>query len=193
MESTCSRTQPQRNLIREGGAKTMKSIHIFVTALALAVCCAPALAQHGHPGGMGGGMGGGASMNHGASDHAANARNNMSASHGQTMNDILTRNTQLAGKIQHLTGMSAQQACTGFKNLGQCVAAAHVSKNLRISFDCLKSDMTGTAPQGTSCPAGTGTKSMSLGKAIQTLDPTADQKAESKKGQTEAQQDIKSS
>jgi hypothetical protein len=39
----------------------------------------------------------------------------------------------------------AQQSCSGFKNLGQCVAAAHVSKNLGIGFACLKSDMTGTA------------------------------------------------
>ena len=47
----------------------MKSIHIFVTALALAVCCAPALAQHGHPGGMGGGMGGGKEYSLGTQSH----------------------------------------------------------------------------------------------------------------------------
>jgi hypothetical protein len=53
--------------------------------------------------------------------------------------------------------------------------------------------LTGAAPLSISkCQAGTGTKSMSLGKAIQTLDPQADHKAESKKGETEAQQDIKS-
>jgi len=114
------------------------------------------------------------------------------STHKMNVDGILSKNPAIGDKIQSLTGMPASQACTGFKNLGQCVAAAHVSKNLRISFDCLKSDMTGTAPQGTSCPAGTGTKSMSLGKAIQTLDPTADQKAESKKGQTEAKQDMKS-
>jgi len=34
---------------------------------------------------------------------------------------------------------------------------------------------------------------MSLGKAIQTLDPHADPKSESKKGETEAQQDLKNS
>ncbi len=73
----------------------------------------------------------------------------------------------------------------------QCVAAAHVSKNLGISFGCLKSDVTGQASQGTSCPTGTGTKSMSLGKAIQTLDPRADQKAESKKGESQATKDLK--
>src|SRR5258708_15038202 len=103
---------------------------------------------------------------------------------------MLGKNPGMGDKIKSFTGMPASQACTGFKNLGQCVAAAHVSKNLGISFDCLRSDMTGTAPQSTSCPAGTGTKSMSLGKAIQKLDPTADQKSESKRGETEAQRDM---
>ena len=90
--------------------------------------------------------------------------------------------------------MPAQQACDGFKNLGQCVAAAHVSKNLGISFVCMKSDMTGQAPQsGSNCPTGTGTKSMSLGKAIQTLDPNANSKTETKKGTQQANQDLKPS
>jgi hypothetical protein len=88
------------------------------------------------------------------------------SAHGKTMDEILSKNTRLSGKIQSLTGMSAQQACSGFKNLGQCVAAARVGKNFGISFGCLKSDVTGQTSQGTSCPAGTGTKSMSLGKAI---------------------------
>src|SRR5207245_11760431 len=88
----------------------------------------------------------------------------------------------------------AQQACDGFKNLGQCVAAAHVSKNLGISFACMKSDMTGQeAPSGSNCPTGTGRKSMSLGKAIQTLDPNANSKTEAKKGTQQANQDLKPS
>jgi hypothetical protein len=169
----------------------MKSTSIFVFALAVVVYCSPALAQHGHAGGMGGNMGGG--MGHGAADHNANT-GSMSASHGQTMDQILTRNTTLAGKIQTLTGMSAQQACTGFKNLGQCVAAAHVSKNLSISFACLQADMTGSVPaNSTSCPAGTGTKSMTLGKSIQALSPTADSKAAAKKATKQADQDINES
>jgi hypothetical protein len=108
------------------------------------------------------------------------------------MDQLLTQNTKLSDKISSLTGESAQQSCTGFKNLGQCVAAAHVSKNLGISFDCLKSDMTGAAPASTStCPAGTGTKSMSLGKSIQTLSPTTNSNTEAKKGQQQANQDLK--
>jgi hypothetical protein len=175
----------------------MKSTYIFVLAMAVALYCAPALAQHGHSGGMGGGMGpGSTSMGHGAG-HNASATNSTSAAHGKTMDQILTKNTQLSGKIQTLTGMSAQQACSGFKNLGQCVAAAHVSKNLGISFACLKADMTATAaPQGSSCPAtttATKSRSMSLGQAIQTLSPNANSKTEAKKGQKQADQDIKDS
>ncbi len=176
----------------------MKFMNMFGLALAITLYCAPAMAQHGHPGGIGGGMGGGAgSMGHGAVDHNAKT-NNLSTSHGQTMVQILTRNTKLAGKIQGLTGMSAQQACAGFKNLGQCVAAAHVSKNLDISFACLKSDMTGQTPaKGSNCPVGTTSaaagKAMSLGKSIRTLRPTADSTSESKKATKQADQDINES
>ncbi len=171
----------------------MKMTQIVMLSLAVALYATAALAQHAHSGGMGSTMSGnaGSGMSHN-SGSGRTKTNSSGSTHQPTVNDILTKNSAISGKIQTLTGMSATQACAGFKNLGQCVAAAHVSKNLRISFDCLKSDMTGTAPQGTSCPAGTGTKSMSLGKAIQTLDPTADQKAESKKGQTEAKQDMES-
>jgi len=172
----------------------MKMTQIVMLSLAVALYATAALAQHAHSGGMGSTMSGnaGSGMSHN-SGSGRTKTNSSGSTHQPTVNDILTKNSAISGKIQTLTGMSATQACAGFKNLGQCVAAAHVSKNLHISFDCLRSDMTGIAPQGTSCPAGTGTKSMSLGKAIQTLDPTADQKAESKKGETEAQRDIKSS
>ena len=164
----------------------MKTTKIATLSLAVLLCATTmALAQH-NAGSTGHGM---ASGNHGTAKLASSG--STSTAHGKTMNQILSKNTRLSGKIQSLTGMPAQQACSGFKNLGQCVAAAHVSKNLGISFGCMKSDMTGQAAQGTSCPAGTGTKSMSLGKAIQTLDPKANQKAESKKGENQATKDLK--
>jgi len=164
----------------------MKITTIIVLAFAVALYCVPAIAQHGH-------MGGG-SMGHSSSmSHNSGVSNGPSAAQGKTMDQILTKNTQLSGKIQTLTGMNAQQACSGFKNLGQCVAAAHVSKNLGLNFSCLKSAMTGTAaPSGTSCgtSANTSSKSMSLGKAIQTLSPTANSKAESKKATKQADRDL---
>lgn len=61
----------------------------------------------------------------------------------------LTKNTALSSKLttrlqaEGYTG-SVYQAAYGFKNLGQFVAATNVSKNLGISFEQLKLQMTGT-------------------------------------------------
>ena len=108
------------------------------------------------------------------------------------MTQKLTDNTKLADKISKLTGMSATSACQGFKNLGQCVAAAHVAKNLNIpgGFTALKDKMLGISPNGTSTAT---SKPMSLGKAIQALDPSASAKAEIGKAKRQADQDIKDS
>jgi hypothetical protein len=59
---------------------------------------------------------------------------------------VLSHNTAIAGKIQALTGQDAQAACAGFKNLGQCVAAALAAKDLAIpgGFDALKGKVTGS-------------------------------------------------
>ena len=173
----------------------MKKLNALALALAVGLCLVPVFAQHGHAGGAGGGaMGMGSSHANGAaSDHGTgSSTGSTSAVHGKAMSDLLSENSKLSDKISSLTGESAQQACSGFKNLGQCVAAAHVSKNLGISFACLKSDMTGTAPAtGTTCPAGTGSKSMSLGKSITTLSPKADSKAGAKQAQSQANQDLR--
>ena len=76
-------------------------------------------------------------------------------------------------------GGNLKSACSGFKNLGQCVAAMHVAKNLDIpgGFEALKAKMTGT-------------NSVSLGKAIQELSPNANAKAESKKATKQADHEI---
>jgi hypothetical protein len=153
-----------------------------------------ALAQHGHGGGAAGSMGrpmGAGSMQ--ASDHGNS--NKTATSQQAKVSSILEKNPAIRSKIVALTGdkLGAADACTSFKNLGQCVAAAHVSKNLGMNFYCLRQAMTGT-PAGTSAPSGgcTTTGHMSLGKAIQTLDPKADSNTESKKASHEAEQDLKS-
>src|SRR6266481_2662645 len=162
----------------------MKHTKISILALAVLLNSGLALAQHGH----------GAGGNMGATDHKSMKGRSNNAPRHETVSDQLSKNSKLSNKLQTLTGMSAQKACSGFKNLGQCVAAAHVSKNLGITFACMKSDMTGQAPpSGSKCPTGTGTKSMTLGKAIQTLDPNANSKTETKKGTQQANQDLKNS
>jgi hypothetical protein len=90
-----------------------------------------------------------------------------------------------------MKGTDLKDACTGFKNLGQCVAAMHVSHNLNVPFGCLSANMTGTAPAtGTTCPAGTGSSKMSLGKAIQALSPNTNAKTEVKSATKQADADI---
>ena len=68
------------------------------------------------------------------------------------------------------TGEDAASAGSGFKNLGQCVAAAHVATNLSIPGGCdaLKAKITGTG-------------SVSLGEAISRVAPHAHSKGEVKK------------
>ena len=60
--------------------------------------------------------------------------------------------------------MTLTDAAAGFRNEGQFAAALHVSHNLNIPFDQLKTRMTGP-------------DSVSLGKAIQELRPSLDQKS----------------
>jgi hypothetical protein len=64
--------------------------------------------------------------------------------------------------------------------MGQCVAAAHVAKNLDIpgGFDALKAKLIGSGSVG-------------LGKAIQALAPKADAKSEARKANRQADDDLR--
>src|SRR5690242_15676338 len=161
----------------------------------LAFMALPVFAQHGHGGGHGGdSMHGGDTMH----DSHADSHDGDHGDHGKDADDHgpghgsghgshgsiaakLARNPQLASKLQALLppGTDLQAAAAGFKNLGQFVAAVHVSKNLGIPFDQLKAAMTGNPP-------------LSLGKAIQQLDPSANAKAAVKTAEKQAHQDFES-
>ena len=171
----------------------MKILKIAALSLAVLLYGSAGLAQHGHSGGMGSGMGN--SMGHG-SDHSTSSGTAAPTS-SQKISDVLLKNPVIGDKIVSLTGdkLGAADACTGFKNIVQCIAAAHVSKNLSgMNFFCLRQAMTKTSA-GTNAPS-TGcsvTGKYSLGQAIQKLDPQADSTAETKKAATESQQDMKAS
>lgn len=157
----------------------MKRLILAMLTVAALAFAAPAFAQRSHPGG-GPPAGHGPDSSPGMSnshDAGSTARSDMS--HG-TPSDVLSHNTAIAGKIKTLTGEDAQTACGGFKNLGQCVAAAHLAKNLSIpgGFDALKAKVTGTG-------------AVSLGKAIKGFAPDADAKAETKKANKQADDDLK--
>lgn len=152
----------------------------LVVAMAFAFG-APAFAQHGHAGPAGPPSGHGPSSvpGMGASHEGGGATGHTDMSHSSPSN-VLSHNTAIAGKIKTLTGEDAQTACSGFKTLGQCVAAAHVAKNLDFpgGFDALKAKVTGTG-------------AVSLGKAIEAVAPQANAKAEVKKANKQASHDLK--
>src|SRR5512135_216756 len=81
----------------------MKQMQIVVLALAVALCGGTTFAQHGH--GMAGSMN--PEMGEGGS-HRMSPNTSSSSTHRMTMRQQLTNNKALAGKVQTLTGMSAQ-------------------------------------------------------------------------------------
>ena len=125
----------------------------------------------------------------GASSQAgstSSAKGRDQAAHGSgesAVSDKLAENTRLTSKVASLlpAGTNIQDAAKGFKNLGQFVAAVHVSHNLDIPFDQLKSEIQ--------------TKG-SLGKAIHALKPDLTNKAVKEAVDTaekEAKQDVETS
>jgi hypothetical protein len=119
---------------------------------------------------------------------------------GPTASEQLAANSEqskkLASQLQALLPprTKLEDACTAFRQLNECVAALYVSRNLKIKFNCLKWDVTGVQPGNgnvTSCSAPEDGKALSLAKAIQTLKPAADAKAEAKNAEKRAQEDIK--
>ena len=86
-----------------------------------------------------------------------------------------------------------REACSGFLSLEDCVAALHVSRNLKIKYNCLKWDMTAARPSGDvkTCEAPPRDKALSLVKAIRVLSSDADAKAEAKNAERRAREDIK--
>jgi hypothetical protein len=138
-------------------------------------------AGHGSVGASMGSVGHGASAEYSGTaplphEHGPNAPSDTGK---RSPTEVLAKDTKLASNLDKLLpkGMTAQQACSGFKKLGQCVAAIHVSHNLDIPFADLKSKVTGTG-------------AVSLGKAIEQLKPTADAKNEIKKAKKQADSDL---
>ena len=137
--------------------------------------------------GAGGAAGAGAGANIGGRSLGADAGAMGHASlRSQSPSAVLNSNTRLDSSLTAALGKSGvtvpggslQSACSGFKNLGQCVAALHVSKNLGIPFSDLQGKMTGS-------------HSVSLGKALRELDGTkASSKAEAKKANKQANADL---
>jgi len=162
----------------------MKTNNFVIAAALLCLCAAPVLADGGQKvGGAGNGVSHGSINKSAVKSHNASIKTAKSTS-GQKVSDKLADNPKLAARIQKLLGdgTSAQSACSGFKNVGQCIAAIHVSQNLGVSFSDLKAKMVDPA---------TNTQTGSLGKAIEAMKPTANAKAEASKATKQAKADLK--
>ena len=141
----------------------------------------------GGGGGMGGGRGVGGSGSGGGSGsrRSSEGRNDNSMGMGrsgsslgkQSPTNILSKSPQLSSRLQSLlpAGTNLTTAASGFKNLGQFVAAVHVSHNLGISFNDLKAKMIGGD---------------NLGEAIHSLDPNVNAKHEAKKANKQSKNDL---
>ena len=179
---------------------------IFVTVMlasaATWILAIPAAAQgrsQSHPGGGSAAAGSmGDSGTRGSNASASGGHGSTNATASTDPGGVLEHNANLAGKLETLTGTKSltdlETDAKAFKNFGQFVAAAHVAKNLNIpgGFAALMCDMTNKTAVAASSTC-TNTTKMSLGKAIQTLDPHADAKSEAKKATNQANQDIKDS
>ncbi len=174
----------------------MKRLLSLLVALAVILLLGgvPVSAQRGR-GGPGGGMGKppapmtaapGVDSTHGKAAMPEERRESNRASQRErevretnNVADRLARNPNLNSKLQALLppGSNVQSAATGFRNIGQFVAAVHVSHNLNIPFDQLKAKMVGSP-------------SMSLGQAIKKLRPDVHAKREVHKAEREAKEDM---
>ena len=152
----------------------MKSLSILLIVTLAAVVGTPlALAQHVHGGGH---------MD--MPDHTSQVGTSGHTTSGASLHnpsEQLMHNTALAGRLQPLLpGTNLQTAATGFKNLGQFVAAVHAAHNLKIPFDELKAKLTGPNAE-------------SLGHAIHDLDPNLSSqtvKSDTKTAERQAKQDL---
>lgn len=109
-----------------------------------------------------------------SAEHSVQAAQQEPAASGPTASG--EPSTRLAAIVP--SGMSAQEACTGFKSVSECVTALHASQNLNISFPDLKSKVTG---------------GQKLGAAIHELKPNADVKAEMRKAEAQTREDLRPS
>jgi hypothetical protein len=168
----------------------MKRAILFGTLLAVLFCLSglPLMAQ-GRGAGSGGGVGQGQaagpppSMEQRGLNNGIDMRTNGPMVHQKTASEMLAQNAKLSEKLQPLlpADQKIRDAVSGFKDLGEFVAAVHVAHNLNIPFDQLKGKMT---------------SGDSLGKALQTLNPNLSHKqvkSEVKKGKQQAKEDIKAS
>ena len=179
----------------------MKKICLFVAVLAFVVSFGVGRASAQGPQGVGASVAAGsAPSNSSHSSHSLNPIKWVKKSPKQAddpeaktnQDKKLNEKLQSQGLLPEKTELNA--ACQNFKSREDCVAALHVSHNLDVDFNCLKSDVTGvqTSADMSGCKGTAGTKAMSLASAIHAIKPEVKAKSEAKNAEKQARDDLKS-
>jgi outer membrane biosynthesis protein TonB len=92
---------------------------------------------------------------------------------GESSSSASTTNTRLAAVVP--SGMSTQEACTGFSSVAECATALHLAQNLNVPFTDLKAKVSG---------------GQQLGAVVHELKPDADAQAEVSKATEQARIDM---
>jgi hypothetical protein len=154
---------------------------VFATTAAFALACGVNMlafdGQHGHSGQHGNS----ASAHAAASPTTTTTTTKPATTSSPTLSPVQQKvqsHTQLANKLQSRLplGTNVVTAASGFRNLGQFVAAVNVSHNLGIPFAQLKRDMV--------------QRHLSLGQSIQDLRPAANPTREVERAESQAKIDI---
>src|SRR5882724_10557273 len=120
-----------------------------------------------------------------------------SKSNGNSFDASSDKNKKLTLSLQEQGVLAADASigdkCGDFKQLGDCVAALHVSHSLGLDFDCLKANVTGVlgSADTTSCQRAGGDKGANLEKSIHMIKPDADAKTAAKDAEKKAKADLK--
>jgi hypothetical protein len=107
------------------------------------------------------------------------------------LNVKLTSKLQTQGLLP--PNADLKEMCSTIKELSDCVAALHAGRNLGMDFNCIKSKLSGVQTSlmtASSCASTTDGKPVSLSKAIHSLKPDADSKAEAKKAEAQSHEDF---
>ena len=179
----------------------MKKLFVVVVIVAIVIFLGAGRAAAQGPQGVGASVAAGSAPS--GSSHSSHSLNpikwvkkspktaNSNLDAGSDQDKKLTAKLQAQGLLSANTDLKS--ACDTFKSVDRCVAALHVSHNLGLDFNCLKSDLTGvqTSADMSGCKGTAGTKAMSLDSAIRALKPEANAKAEAKNAEKQAHDDLK--
>jgi hypothetical protein len=146
------------------------------------------------------GAGAGAAAGGGTSSHSYNPMKWIGKKDAKPTRDAPFANDEeekrLEAKLRAMQVLSEtatlKESCVNFVQRVDCLAALHVSHNVGLNFECLKSNVTGVrvGTNTSSCRMPASDKPLSLAKAIKLLKSDANAKEAAKDAETVAKQEL---